>query len=155
MHVHVQPGWAITLLYSIICPSEVCVLPLYVAAEWSVHYFGDYFSYFFLSFFRVTYFSPRRGWLMVPLHGLLSYKNKFRHPPFPLHYAIFHQKRWVFWKAVLWFWNFGYNFWGIGGDVWRWLCRHMHRKNSTGVDGRLSGGSSMRRPGSEDPHRGS
>ena len=29
----------------------------------------------------------------------------------------------------------------------------VHRKMSTGVDGGLSGGSSVRRPGSEDPHR--
>ena len=20
------------------------------------------------------------------------------------------------------------NFWGVGGDVWRWLCRHLHQK---------------------------
>ena len=31
--------------------------------------------------------------------------------------------------------------------------RHVHRKISTGVDGGLSGGSSVHRPGSEDPHR--
>ena len=32
--------------------------------------------------------------------------------------------------AVLEFRNFGYDFWGVGGDVWRWLCRHLRRKNS-------------------------
>ena len=31
--------------------------------------------------------------------------------------------------------------------------RHVRRKISAGVDGGLSGGSSVRRPGSEDPHR--
>ena len=28
--------------------------------------------------------------------------------------------------VVLRFWNFGYDFWEIGGDVLRWLCRHTH-----------------------------
>ena len=29
-------------------------------------------------------------------------------------------------KVVLGFQNFGYDLWGVGGDVWRWLCRHLH-----------------------------
>ena len=36
----------------------------------------------------------------------------------------------------------------VGGDVWRWLCS---QKISAHVDGGPSRGSSMRRPGSEDP----
>ena len=31
--------------------------------------------------------------------------------------------------------------------------RHMRQKNSAGIDGGLSGGPSVRKPGSEDPHR--
>ena len=46
-----------------------------------------------------------------------------------------------------------YDFWGVGGDVWRWLCRHVCRKNSASVDGGPCGGSRVRRPGSEDPHQ--
>ena len=56
------------------------------------------------------------------------------------------KQRGVFSKVVLGLRNFGYDFWGIGGDVW--LCRHVRRKVFTHVDG----GSSMRRPGCEDPH---
>ena len=41
-------------------PSGVHALSVGVAAKQSVHYFWDYFSFFFLSF-RATYFSPRRG----------------------------------------------------------------------------------------------
>ena len=26
------------------------------------------------------------------------------------------------------FLNIGCDFWGVVGDVWRWLCRHVHRK---------------------------
>ena len=47
-------------------------------------------------------------------------------------------------KVVLWFWNFGYDFLAVGGDVWRWLCRHTHRKISASVNGGPSGGSSVR-----------
>ena len=28
------------------------------------------------------------------------------------------------------FWNFGYDFRGVRGDIWRWLCRHLHRQIS-------------------------
>ena len=59
------------------------------------------------------------------------------------------RKRGVFWKVVIRFWNFGYDFWGVEGYIWRWLCR----KISTHVDWGPSGGSSVRKPGSEDPHR--
>ena len=54
---------------------------------------------------------------------------------------------------MLGFRNFGYDFWGVGGDVWRWLCRHLRRKISAHVDGGPSVGSRVPRPGSEDPHR--
>ena len=43
-------------------------------------------------------------------------------------------------KVVLGFQNFGYDFWGVGGDVWRWLCRHVRRQISAHVDGGPSGG---------------
>ena len=33
-------------------------------------------------------------------------------------------------KVVLGFRNFRYEFWGVGGDVWSWLCRHVCRKIS-------------------------
>ena len=42
---------------------------------------------------------------------------------------------------------------GVGGDVWRWLCRHMCRKISASVYWGPSGGSRVRRPGTKDPHR--
>ena len=44
-----------------------------------------------------------------------------------------------FLKIVLGFRNLGYDFWGVGGDVLRWLCRHVRRKISSDVDGGLSG----------------
>ena len=57
----------------------VCALPLGVAAEQSVHYFWDYFS--FLSFFSATYFSPKRGWPRVMKFCTEFYvtKNKIQH----------------------------------------------------------------------------
>ena len=59
----------------------------------------------------------------------------------------------LFSKVVIGFQNFVYDFWRVGGDVWRWLYRHVCRKISAHIDGGLSGGSSVRRPGSNDPHR--
>ena len=63
------------------------------------------------------------------LHGLLTHKNKriqtqkkIRNTPFPPHYEL---KRGVFSKVVLGFRNFGYDFLGVWGDVWRWLCSYM------------------------------
>ena len=44
-----------------------------------------------------------------------------RDPPYPLHYASFGWTREVFSY-------FRYDFWGVGGDVWRRLCRHVCRK---------------------------
>ena len=41
--------------------------------------------------------------------------------------------------VVLEFRNFEYDFSGVGGDVCRQLCRHMHCNISTGVDVGLSG----------------
>ena len=49
-------------------------------------------------------------------------------PPLPLHYATFGRKRGYISKKFLRFWNFGFDFLGAGGDVWRWLCRHVRRK---------------------------
>jgi hypothetical protein len=54
-------------------PSGVHALPLGVAAERSVHYFRDYFS--FLSFFSATYFSLRRGCPRVKKFGW-SFKSQ-------------------------------------------------------------------------------
>ena len=51
-------------------------------------------------------------------------------------------------NVVLGFQNFGYGFWGVGGDVWRWLCRHVRLNFSAGVDRGLSGGSD---PGARTP----
>ena len=55
-------------------------------------------------------------------------------------------------RLVIEFWNFRYDFWGVGGDVWRRLCRHACRKISASVDGRLSGVSRVCGHGSEDPN---
>ena len=129
--------------------------------------------------------------------------------PLPPHYDTFGRTRGVFSKVILGFWNFRYDFWGVGGDVlrwhsrhvrrkisahvknirilikkinradkggifksnhprilklpiwllrgwgdvWRWHSRHVRRKISAHVNGGPSGGSSVRRAGSEDPHR--
>ena len=54
---------------------------------------------------------------------------------------------------VLELWNFAFASLRVGGDFWRWLCRHVRRKISAHIDGGPSRGSSMRRPRSEDPHR--
>ena len=34
----------------------------------------------------------------------------------------------VFSKVVQGCRNFRYDFWGVGGDIWMWLCRHVRRK---------------------------
>ena len=54
-------------------------------------------------------------------------------------------------KFVLGFRNFRYDFWGVGGDVWRWLCRHVRRKISAHVDGGTSERSSVRRRWARTP----
>ena len=56
-------------------------------------------------------------------------------------------------SGALGFRNLAYDFWGVGRDVWRQLCRHMRGQISACVDGGLSAGSSVRRPGSEDTHQ--
>ena len=64
------------------------------------------------------------------------------------------QQYWSEWsvsKVVPVFRNSGYDFWGVGGDLWRWLCRHVHLKISTHVDGGPSGGSRVPRPGERGP----
>ena len=55
-------------------PSRVRALPLSIAAERSVLYFWDYFSFFFSFLFYATYFSPRRGCPRV--RSFKSPKNK-------------------------------------------------------------------------------
>jgi hypothetical protein len=60
-------------------------------------------------------------------------------------------RRGVFSKVVLGFWNFGYDFWGVEWDVWRWLCRHMHRKISAHADGGTSERSGMHTDGERRP----
>ena len=39
------------------------------------------------------------------------------------------------------------------GEMFEGDSRHVRRKNSAHVDGEPSGGSRVRKPGSEDPHR--
>ena len=78
---------------------------------------------------------------IIPTHG-----NFWEHP-FPQHYGIFRRKMVVFWKVFLGFRNFVYDYWEVGGDVWRWLCRHVR------VDQRLRGGSSLLRHRSKDAPR--
>ena len=50
-------------------------------------------------------------------------------------------------------WNFAYELVGVGGDVWRWLFRHLSQKKSAHLHRGLSRVSSMRRHGSKDPHQ--
>ena len=95
------------------------------------------------------------------MYGLLSKKNiripikeQFQEPPLPPELCDFWaEKIFSSSKVVLGFRKFKYDFWGVGEDVWRRLCLHVQRTFFAGVDGGLSGGSSMCRPGSEDPHR--
>ena len=49
--------------------------------------------------------------------------------------------------------NIRYDFLKVRGDVFRLLCRNVCRKICAHVEGRLSGGARVRRPGSEDPHQ--
>ena len=49
--------------------------------------------------------------------------------------------------------NMIYDFIKVGGDALRLLWRNVCWKISAYVNGLLSGGSRVRRPGSEDPHR--
>ena len=95
------------------------------------------------------------------LHGLLSYqmiriptKKIIRGPLLPpaLCY-MWADKGGYFQKVVVGFRNFGYDFWGVGRDVWRWLCRHMRRKISARVDGGTSGPVKRVQMGSEDPRQ--
>jgi hypothetical protein len=53
-------------LCPVIVPRKLCALPLSVAAEHSVHYFGDYFSY-----------------ILVYLQGLSLGSQKFCGTPYP------------------------------------------------------------------------
>ena len=52
-------------------------------------------------------------------------------------------------------WNFRSSQWGsllrAEWNVWRWLCRHAHRKISSYVNEGLSGGFCMGRPGARTP----
>ena len=63
-------------------------------------------------------------------------------PPQPLFFYIS--------KVVLGFRSFLHSFSEVGGDVWRWLCRHVWRIFSH-VDGGLSVSMHVRRHGREDP----
>ena len=59
-----EGDFVLSKVFNWIGPSGVCALPVFVAAQQSVHYFCDYFSSFpFL--FCATYFSPRRIYAMV------------------------------------------------------------------------------------------
>ena len=60
---------------------------------------------------------------------------------------------WHFTKKTLTQHQFVHALSGVGGDVWRWLCGHVHRRISAHANGGPSGGSHVRRPGSKDPHR--
>ena len=61
---------------------------------------------------------------------------------------------WAFYKDPFYTtWIFRYNFWGAAGNVWRWLCRHLRRKNLASMDREASDRSPVRRPGSKDSHR--
>ena len=81
-------------------------------------------------------------------------KNHFEDRPYPLKKSrIWVDKRKNPKNVVIGVRNLGYCFWGAGKFFWRWICRHVRWKVSASVDGGLSGGSGVRRPGSEDPHR--
>ena len=67
----------------------------------------------------------------------------------PLPPALWAEKG-VFSKIVLVFRNFGYDFWGVGGDVWRWLW-HVCRKISAHVDGGQVEGLAFTDPGARTP----
>jgi len=61
---------------------------------------------------------------------------------------------WAFYKGPFYTtWIFRYNFWVAAGNVWRWLCRHLRRKNLASMDREVSDRSPVRRPGSKDSHR--
>ena len=82
------------------------------------------------SLFSLGYLSPRRGYRRDPKFCMWSFvitKNQKTNIWDP-HFAIFGWKRGVFWKGVLGFWNFRYDFLGVWEDVWRWLYRHSVRK---------------------------
>ena len=48
--------------------------------------------------------------------------------------------------------KFWYDFLGIGGDVWRWLCMHMQRKISSHVDGGQAEGLASADQGARTPN---
>ena len=54
-------------------PSEVCALPLGVAAEQSVHYFWEYFSFFLLCHLLFSQKGLSYGY--ETFYGVLSHKN--------------------------------------------------------------------------------
>ena len=54
-------------------------------------------------------------------------------------------------RAVLGSRNIGYDFLRVGGDVWRWFCRHFHRKNFFSVDWGQVEGHVCTDPGARTP----
>ena len=124
-----------------ICLIEVRGLPFCILAN--LYWRLQYFSLFFLS-------------VSVSLSQKYNDSNPYKNsgtPPTPLTMLYLGGQRGLFSKVVLVFRNFRYDLWEVGGDFWRWLCRHVWRKISASVAGGPSGGSCVRRPGSEDPHR--
>ena len=93
------------------------------------------------------------------LYGLLTHKNitipikkLIQGPPsIPRTMLYLGAQKGVFSKVVLGFRNFGYDFWGVGGYVWRWLCRPMRRKISAHSVGGTSEQSSLRRRWARTP----
>ena len=66
-----------------------------------------------------------RTFLKIKILSAEGFKLSACLPPYPTHYCIFRRKRGIISKGGLGFRNFRYDFWWVGGDVWRWLCRHV------------------------------
>ena len=56
---------------------------------------------------------------------IASYSSVWPFMPQDCPILIFCWQRGWFSKVFLSFWSFVYDFWGVGGDIWRWLCRHV------------------------------
>jgi hypothetical protein len=101
---------------------------------------------------------------LISLHTLHGTKCSLLTDIFSLLFSpLFLLSAWVTFLpegVVLWFWNFAWapscpripKFWLWLLRGWGRVCRHVRWTISSGVDGGLSRRSSVRSPGSEDPH---
>ena len=163
----------------VIGPSGVHALPLAAGINEGGHFFLSIFLFLFLGFLLPLLFKTTEGvvlgfkifaWAPKKIIKILVRKN-VDPPPWPCGWFVHDYDRAEIvnlakYRVIKSKWYTG---WSEVNDINRmvssqpgWIglskvgagdCRHVCRKISASVDGGPSGGSRVRRPGSEDPHR--